>query len=338
MTSGTLADARLSVNVPLKNAVNSFTEQNNFGFVYVADDLQVDGSVTAGAVAGGTISGTLSGNGSAVTALNATNIASGALADARLSSNIPLKNAANVFTGYPQTVQHDDPDYEPVIPYDGSTLLNGSAASAANYPCSPARVWANKQWIGGVSRDVKAAMFQIPSNFNSAILRVASMNPLTGVWAAVFDFPQNYEFGLQEGTCYGAMLFNAVTTFASGVYVTDAAGSGRIGSLQREGATNVLLLRSTGTQERIKATDSSTNFTPFVAREIRASAGASPSGFSAGFKGNAALAADRTWTLPLVDAAGIFISDGAGVLSFLANGAEGYVLKIASGVPAWVAP
>lgn len=58
-----------------------------------------------GAVSGttGTFSGTVtasafSGAGSALTSLNASNISSGTLADGRLSSNVPLKDAANTFT------------------------------------------------------------------------------------------------------------------------------------------------------------------------------------------------------------------------------------------------
>lgn len=46
----------------------------------------------------GTITLAFSGDGSSFTNLNAGNLASGTLADARLSSNIPLKNAANTFT------------------------------------------------------------------------------------------------------------------------------------------------------------------------------------------------------------------------------------------------
>jgi hypothetical protein len=41
---------------------------------------------------------TFAGNGVAITALSASNIASGSLADARLSSNVPLKNASNTFS------------------------------------------------------------------------------------------------------------------------------------------------------------------------------------------------------------------------------------------------
>lgn len=44
-------------------------------------------------------SGNFIGNGASLTTLNGSNISSGTVADARLSSNIPLKNGSNVFTG-----------------------------------------------------------------------------------------------------------------------------------------------------------------------------------------------------------------------------------------------
>src|SRR5690606_31654130 len=50
------------------------------------------------------VGGTITGNGSGLTNLNASNLSSGTLADARLSSNVPLLNAANVFT-VRQTIQ-----------------------------------------------------------------------------------------------------------------------------------------------------------------------------------------------------------------------------------------
>src|SRR5690606_9223567 len=56
-----------------------------------------------------TFYGVITGNGSGLTALNASNIASGTLADARLSSNVALKNGANVFTQMQRTaaVSHE---------------------------------------------------------------------------------------------------------------------------------------------------------------------------------------------------------------------------------------
>jgi len=78
LTAGTLPDARLSTNVARLNASQTF----------------------AGAVAFTNAGSSFTGNGSGLTALSAANVASGLLADARLSSNIPRLNAAsNNFTG-----------------------------------------------------------------------------------------------------------------------------------------------------------------------------------------------------------------------------------------------
>ena len=60
------------------------------------------GDANAWTVSSGTdgqvvISGGVGGDGSALTSLNASNLASGTVADARLSSNIPLKDATNTF-------------------------------------------------------------------------------------------------------------------------------------------------------------------------------------------------------------------------------------------------
>jgi hypothetical protein len=75
--------------------------------------------LSTGVTLTGTVSATsVAGDGSGLTNLNATNIATGTLADARLSTNIPLKNAAtNTFTG---TV--------------AANLFSGSAVSLTNVP------------------------------------------------------------------------------------------------------------------------------------------------------------------------------------------------------------
>ncbi len=64
------------------------------------------GATTMSACTFGPISGTtitassgFSGPGSSLTSLNGTNISTGTVADARLSSNVPLKNGSNTFTG-----------------------------------------------------------------------------------------------------------------------------------------------------------------------------------------------------------------------------------------------
>lgn len=93
IASGTLADARLSTNVPRLNAASStFT----------------------GTVAAPTFTGALSGTATNATQLNgqsalfyqnAANLTSGLLADARLSTNIPRLDASNIFSGSSNTFQ-----------------------------------------------------------------------------------------------------------------------------------------------------------------------------------------------------------------------------------------
>lgn len=87
LSSGTIPDARFPATLPALNGsgLTSLTAAN----------------ITA--------AGTLPAlNGAALTALNGTNVASGTVADARLSSNIPLKNAANTFTAN-QTISNTSP-------------------------------------------------------------------------------------------------------------------------------------------------------------------------------------------------------------------------------------
>lgn len=66
--------------------------------------------------AGNTFSGTFSGNGSALTSLNAGNISTGTLADSHLSSNVPLLNGTQTFTGGNT--------------FNGPTTLNGNGTFA----------------------------------------------------------------------------------------------------------------------------------------------------------------------------------------------------------------
>ncbi len=78
ISSGTLSDSRLSANVTkLGNTFNG-----------VSQLVQLNGSGFLPAL-----------NGSLLTTLNASNISSGTLADARISANVPRLNIANVFTG-----------------------------------------------------------------------------------------------------------------------------------------------------------------------------------------------------------------------------------------------
>jgi hypothetical protein len=83
VSGGTLADARLSTNVALLNANQAFSGSNTFRGVALLTN----------------VNNTLAGNGAALTSLNAANLASGSLPDARLSTNVALLNANQTFSG-----------------------------------------------------------------------------------------------------------------------------------------------------------------------------------------------------------------------------------------------
>ena len=113
LSAGVLADARLSANVPRLNAATStFT----------------------GGVSATTLTGTHVGDGTGVTNLNASNVASGTLADARLSANVPRLNAANVFSGALTAASFAG---------SGAALVNLSASNVASGTLADARLSSN---------------------------------------------------------------------------------------------------------------------------------------------------------------------------------------------------
>jgi len=118
ITSGTLADARLSANVTLQG--NSFNAASKL--------VQLDGSAKLPAV-----------DGSQLTALTATNISSGTLADARLSANVTVQG--NSFNAASKLVQLDGSSRYPAL--DGSQITNLSKtqvglSSVPNVDCTDA--------------------------------------------------------------------------------------------------------------------------------------------------------------------------------------------------------
>jgi hypothetical protein len=118
ISGGTVADARLTTNVTLKG--NTFNGANSL--------VLLDGS---GALP------TL--NGAALTAINATNISSGTVADARLTTNVTL--LGNTFNGNNQLVQLDGTGALPTLNGSALTTLNGTNISGGTV--ADARLSAN---------------------------------------------------------------------------------------------------------------------------------------------------------------------------------------------------
>lgn len=124
--TGSIADARLSANVALKNANNSFSVGQT-----------ITGTCTAT---------TFSGSGASLTSLPAAQL-TGSIADARLSANVPLINANNAFSGTGTTsfagtvtvatafkvgVTTNNPTTTPVVINSGGTYGTNTAGTSGN--------------------------------------------------------------------------------------------------------------------------------------------------------------------------------------------------------------
>jgi len=111
------------------------------GNIAVGGSLTVTGAISGGTISGNTISGnTISGVGSGLTSLNASNISSGTLADARLSTNVALKNAANTFTA------------DQVVNVGANSVITISASSTPQLRMeSTAQAVDNRNWITLIS-------------------------------------------------------------------------------------------------------------------------------------------------------------------------------------------
>ena len=115
IASGTLADARLSTQVTVQG--NTFNGANQL--------LQLNGSTQIPAVSGALL-----------TNLNASNIASGTLADARLSTQVTVQG--NTFNGANQLVQMNGSTQLPAV--NGVNLTNLNASNLASGTIPDARI------------------------------------------------------------------------------------------------------------------------------------------------------------------------------------------------------
>ncbi len=85
--TGNISDTQLSANVSKLNGTNVFSGTNQFNGTAIATN------------ANNQFAGTFTGNGVALTNLNASQLNSGTVNDARLSTNVALLNGTNVFVG-----------------------------------------------------------------------------------------------------------------------------------------------------------------------------------------------------------------------------------------------
>lgn len=124
------------VGIPLWTRASIFTDiaawaTNKTGvpvdFWGVVWDPKTGNEITQGSITAsngftiGSGAGVYTGNGSGLTTLNASQITSGTIVDARLSTNVPLKNATQTWTGAINT-------------FNGDTVINSSATNTTGQP------------------------------------------------------------------------------------------------------------------------------------------------------------------------------------------------------------
>lgn len=146
------------VEVDVTDTVRAWREgtAENFGFAFVASgktnvligakegagsgypcelEVEIARQLPSDLTLGGTTCGAFSGNGSSLMSLNAANLSSGTLGDARLSGNVPLLNAgANTFTGSVTASAFSG---------NGSGLMSLNAANISSGTLGDARLSAN---------------------------------------------------------------------------------------------------------------------------------------------------------------------------------------------------
>lgn len=153
ITSGTIADARLTANVTLKgntfNGTEELVETTAAGFYPAL-------------------------NGSLITDLTATNLSTGTVADARLTSNVTLKG--NTFNGTSQLVETTAAGYLPAL--NGSLITNLNASNLASGTVPDARLSINVMLN---NNDIDANN-QIFSNYREALQVVGSSVNIDGTF------------------------------------------------------------------------------------------------------------------------------------------------------------
>ncbi len=130
LAAGTISDTRLSSNVALRDASQAFTGANTF------------------ATASGNFSGNgngltnlnLTGNGANLTNLNASRLAGGTVADARLSTNVALRNATQTFTGT-NSFNNPSNSFTGTFSGDGAGLQNLNALAMKGFLNVTSRVF-----------------------------------------------------------------------------------------------------------------------------------------------------------------------------------------------------
>ncbi len=160
--TGTLPDAALSGNIPLRSANQTFSGSNTF----------------TGPNAFSNAGNSYAGNGAALTTLNASSLASGTIPDLRLSANVAMRNVGQTFTGvnvFSGANLFSNPGNS--FSGNGTGLTNLNASNIVSGVLSDLQLSTNVAFRTATQTFLGANTFNGPSTFNA----LASFNDRIGV-------------------------------------------------------------------------------------------------------------------------------------------------------------
>lgn len=168
LNAGTVALSRLPASVARTDTPQTFT-----GLITASAGINSAGTVNASA---------FTGSGAGLTALNATNLGTGTLADARLSTNVPLKNGNNTFSG-PNILQNP----ANIFTGSGAGLISLNASNISNGSLADARLSTNVALRGATQTFSGINTFSGATNVTGALTATNAANVLSGTFDGGFS-------------------------------------------------------------------------------------------------------------------------------------------------------
>ena len=297
LSSGTLADARLSTNVTLQgntfNGASQLVQLTAGGILPVLSGANLT-SLNASSLASGTVADarlssnvTVQGNtfngasqlvqltaggilpvlsGANLTSLNASNLSSGTVDNARLAASVTIQG--NTFNGASQLVQLDAGGLLPAL--NGSALTNLNASNLASGTVADARLSANVSLLGQtidsaeivndsiVNADINSLAAIAYSKLN---LGTSVVNADIAVGAAIAYSKLNLAGAVTNADLAGSIADSKLLTISTAGKVADSALSANIAKLDGTGPQSFTgNNKFTGTALFQNAADSSTAF------------------------------------------------------------------------------
>ena len=195
-------------NIASLNGTNVFTGTNRFtGTVIITNTAN-------------TLAGTISGNGAGLTNIAAGNVASGTLADARLSANVPLLNAVQTFSGATNT-------------FTGSLWATNSAAWIKSVALGDSMVSGSSSLV--ISRNAAAGLIQFA---NSSSSKNAYLQ-----WATTTDLELYYNDSSGYLSLRGANVRAVGTVASTPTFVAKAVASQTAAVQEWQNSSGTVLLK-----------------------------------------------------------------------------------------------